>query len=293
MDAIVFDLGLSSMQLDAAGAAFPFARDEPLDMRFDPQLGPADRGRPAQLAARGRARTDAARVRRGAARATPGAHDRAAPRAAAVRAHRRPGGGGHSPRSDRRAGASTRRRARFRRCASRSTTSLARSKPGWTRRCRLLRPGGRMAVISFQSLEDRIVKWRFRGWADAGPRARADAQAAACRTRDEMRRQPAGAQRQAARRGADARRRDRRPTSLSAKRRSRRLARRHRPGYARARRDNGVSPPPRTACSSRAERSVGAAGRARVAGRASAVPRPAVGHARGCRRSCWPAAWWR
>ena len=48
---------------------------------------------------------------------------------------------------------------------------LAALEPGLDAALGLLEPGGRLAVISFQSLEDRIVKWRFRGWADAGPGA--------------------------------------------------------------------------------------------------------------------------
>jgi 16S rRNA (cytosine1402-N4)-methyltransferase len=164
VNAIVFDLGLSSMQLDRGGRGFSFREDEPLDMRFDPD---SDRPTAAELVntlAEGELERvireygeepRARRVAREAIRRRP--LERTTDLVAAVTAALGPARGRIHP--------ATRT---FQAVRIAVNDELAALEAGLDAAVRLLATGGRLAVISFHSLEDRIVKWRMRGWADDG-----------------------------------------------------------------------------------------------------------------------------
>ena len=156
VDGVVLDIGVSSMQLDEAERGFSFRYDAPLDMRMG-NSGPSA----ADLVACANERDladDHLRARRGAIRARHRARDRARAQRAADRYHqatccdhrargaraarRNPSGDAHVP------GAA---HLRQRGTCPNSPSALAAAE-------RILKPGGRLVVVSFHSLEDRIVK---------------------------------------------------------------------------------------------------------------------------------------
>jgi 16S rRNA (cytosine1402-N4)-methyltransferase len=167
VDGLLADLGVSSMQLDSPGRGFSFRRDEPLDMRMDPTTGPtaADAIRDADE----RTLADVIyefgeeRHARRIARAIAGAQMR-------------------SPITTTGQLADVVRRAVPRKGYSRidPATRTFQAIRIWVNRelegldtflaqaARRLRPGGRMAVISFHSLEDRVVKHTLRSLQAAG-----------------------------------------------------------------------------------------------------------------------------
>jgi 16S rRNA (cytosine1402-N4)-methyltransferase len=159
-DAVLLDLGVSSMQLDAAERGFSFRAPGPLDMRMDPtspttaadvvngwevrdladaifELGEEPRARAvARAIARARPIADTAQLAEVVARAVgktkPGIHP------------------------------ATRTFQAIRIVVNAELDQLDRVLvDGW----RLLRPGGRLAVLAYHSLEDRRVKEAFRWWA--------------------------------------------------------------------------------------------------------------------------------
>lgn len=158
------DLGLSSLQLDGAGRGFSFRRDEPLDMRMDRSTGAT-----AAELLRDARESELADVIHGYG------EDRLARRIArslvAARERAPLTSTGQLADSVRRAVPPRNRRQRIH-PATRTFQALRiwvnRELEGLDRwllaLCRRLRAGARLAVITFHSLEDRIVKRALRGF---------------------------------------------------------------------------------------------------------------------------------
>jgi len=166
-DAILMDLGLSSMQLDTSGRGFSLRADEPLDMRFDPTAGAETAAdllnsmSAAELERILRAYGEEPRARRVARsieyRRSQRPFTTTSDLVAAVIAALGPARGRIHP--------ATRT---FQALRIAVNDELGALETGLDASVHLLKPGGRLAIISFHSLEDRIVKWRFRARADEG-----------------------------------------------------------------------------------------------------------------------------
>ena len=167
VDGILADLGVSSMQFDAEGRGFSFRRDEPLDMRMDRSQGPTA----ADLIARAE-EEDLANVifqfgeerhSRRIARAIVRVRDAAPIRTTGALAEivRR----SVPSRGYQRIDPATRTFQALRIWVNRELEGLDVFLQDAARR---LMAGARFVVITFHSLEDRIVKHTFRGLAAAG-----------------------------------------------------------------------------------------------------------------------------
>lgn len=164
VDAILVDLGVSSMQLDIAERGFAFMQDGPLDMRFDPSGVGATAADivntwdPDELADIFRRYGEEQHSRRIAqAIATHRPFQRTTELAAVIAdalPDKRPHG-----KPVKRIHPATRVFQALRIVVNDELGAVERLLPVAINR---LRPGGRLAVISFHSLEDRIVKHYFR-----------------------------------------------------------------------------------------------------------------------------------
>lgn len=161
LDGVLLDLGVSSPQLDDAARGFSFQADAPLDMRMDPTTGTSAAEFLAQAGEREIAdvlfRYGEERMSRRIARVIV-ARRRTAPigttRELAELVERALG------RRERNKHPATRTFQALRLHVNDELGSLQRALPA---AASALRPGGRLVVISFHSLEDRIVKHFMRG----------------------------------------------------------------------------------------------------------------------------------
>jgi 16S rRNA (cytosine1402-N4)-methyltransferase len=153
VDGILLDLGASSMQFDTPERGFSFLQDAPLDMRFGPHLSrtaadlvnKSSERELADLIYRYGEERDSRKIARAIVQARPLHTTREL--VAAIEAV--------SPRRGDRLHPATRTFQALRIAVNDELASLEAVLP---QAVAALRPGGRLAVISFHSLEDRIVK---------------------------------------------------------------------------------------------------------------------------------------
>jgi 16S rRNA (cytosine1402-N4)-methyltransferase len=158
VDGLLFDLGLSSFQLADDGRGFGIRAGGPLDMRFDPTVGvPAsellatlDARELAALFKRYGEEPQASRIARAIVDARRTAPVSTAEELAALVERVAPGRPGR-----RRIHPATRVFQALRIAVNEELDALA---TGLAAGVTLLRPGGRLVVLSYHSLEDRIVK---------------------------------------------------------------------------------------------------------------------------------------
>ena len=169
VDGMLMDLGVSSPQLDEPGRGFSFLHDGPLDMRMDPGSGVSAAewlaGASEQEIGRVLHELGEERAARRIARAVAAERERGAPvastrRLAAIAASAVRRGGVRA-----RVHPATRTFQAVRMHVNDELGELAR---GLAAAAHLLAPAGRLVVLSFHSLEDRIVK-RFMRGDDAAP----------------------------------------------------------------------------------------------------------------------------
>ena len=166
VNGVLFDLGVSSPQLDAAERGFSFLREGPLDMRMDPSQGESA----AEWLARA-AEADIAyvlkiygeeryakRIARAIVQARQAAPIDTTTQLAEIVA-------AANPAWERDKHPATRAFQAIRIHVNRELEELQQALP---QALKVLAPGGRLAVISFHSLEDRIVKRFMRDEARGG-----------------------------------------------------------------------------------------------------------------------------
>ena len=162
-DGILMDIGVSSPQLDEAQRGFSFQHDGPLDMRMDPTSGisaaewlnSSEADEIAQVLSRLGEERFARRIARAIVAARPLHSTR---QLADVISHAQP------PSRERGKHPATRS---FQAIRMHINDELGELANALNSAFELLRPGGRLAIITFHSLEDRLVKRAFRALASS------------------------------------------------------------------------------------------------------------------------------